>query len=98
MSDDDDNPFTQTAQFGESMPDQPAPDAPALVFGQYGHWGQCYRRNRAAGGINPHPAEQDVAGNPVLHLGHEREEHDAFGAQSLDQVSFIGTAESCFVD
>ena len=80
------------------MPNQLPADALPLMSRQNGHRRQRHGHNGSAAGVNPHPAEQDVADDSSLNLSDERLEDDAFGTQAVYQVGFIGSAKGCFVD
>ena len=47
---------------------------------------------------NRHPSEKHVADGSLVELCDERDKHDAVRAQTIDNVSLIGSAKRRFAD
>ncbi len=93
MADDDDDVLTACAQDIEAGPDQETADPLSLDRGKYGHGSQGDRCDSAGGSLDRHPAEQDVADDLTVQLGHQREQHEAAPVQRLHEGPFIISAE-----
>jgi hypothetical protein len=89
MADYHHNPLDSSAQPIEAMPDQPSANALALKLRNYRHGSQGHRWKRFRGCLNPHPAEEDVPGDPSFNFGNKGSEHHSLTMQTINQIGFV---------
>jgi hypothetical protein len=98
VSYDDYDSLALIPQEAESMLNQSAPNPLALVVGENSDGRQGDRGDAAGWGIDPHAAEQTMADDVGVELGHEGYQHLPIGAQMIDQVGLLWSSEGSSVD
>ncbi len=98
MPEDNDNPLTSSPQQIQPTPDQLLANSATLMIGKHSHGGQCHSRDGTAACFDRHSAEHYVSDDAPIHLGDEGEEYGTLATQAIDQIGFVRTTESRFVN
>jgi hypothetical protein len=97
VTDDNHNPFAAATKLAKTASDQMTANSTFLMAWTHSHRSKRNRRQPPLPQFDGHSAEQNMANDPALDLGHERKQDDSLFSQSVNQIRLIGAFESGFV-